>query len=142
MSTPTNKINLRIITPEKVAYRAEADQVSLPTKDGEITIMANHIPLISVMKHGELVIKNNNEEIPMAVCNGFIEIKKNRVTIMTDIAERVEEIDEQKAKEAREKAKDLLKEKDRLSDVAFADATALLEKSFARLKVARKRKRR
>ena len=61
---------------------------------------------------------------------------------MTDIAERVEEIDEQKAKEAREKAKNLLKEKDRLSDVAFADATALLEKSFARLKVARKRKRR
>ena len=61
---------------------------------------------------------------------------------MTDIAERVEEIDEQKAEEARKKAKDLLKEKDRMSDVAFADATALLEKSFARLKVARKRKRR
>lgn len=135
------KINLRIITPEKVAYQAEADLVIVPTSEGEITIMANHIPLISTMKHGELIIKNNNEEIPMAVCNGFIEIKKNRVTIMTDIAERIEEIDEQKAKEAKEKAKELLKEKDRLSDVAFADATTLLEKSFARLKVARKRKR-
>jgi len=135
------KINLRIITPEKVAYQAEVDLVIVPTSEGEITIMANHIPLISTMKHGELIIKNNNEEIPMAVCNGFIEIKKNRVTIMTDIAERIEEIDEQKAKEAKEKAKELLKEKDRLSDVAFADATTLLEKSFARLKVARKRKR-
>jgi len=135
------KINLRIITPEKVAYQAEADLVIVPTSEGEITIMANHIPLISTMKHGELVIKNNNEEIPMAVCNGFIETKKNRVTIMTDIAERIEEIDEQKAKEAKEKAKELLKEKDCLSDVAFADATTLLEKSFARLKVARRRKR-
>ena len=90
MSRPTNKINLRIITPEKVAYRAEADQVSLPTKDGEITIMANHIPLISIMKHGELVIKNNGEKIFLAVCNGFIEVKKNNVIIMTDIAERIE----------------------------------------------------
>ena len=141
MSTPTNKINLQIITPEKIAYQAEADQVSVPTGNGEITIMANHIPLISTMKHGELVIKNNSEEIPMAVCNGFIEVKKNCVKIMTDIAERVEEIDEQKAKEAREKAKNLLKEKDRMSSVAFADATALLEKSFARLKVAKRKRR-
>lgn len=136
------KINLQIITPEKIAYSGKVDQVSLPTEEGEITILANHIPIISTMKHGELVVKNNNEEIPMAVWNGFIEVKKNCIIIMTDIAERVEEIDEKKAEEARKKAENLLKEKDRLSDVAFADATALLGKSFVRLKVARKRKRR
>lgn len=113
----------------------------MPTREGEITVMANHIPLISTMKHGELVIKNGKEEISMAVCNGFIEVKKNCVMIMTDIAERVEEIDEEKAKEAREKARALLKEKDRISDVAFVDATAILEKSLARIKVARKKKR-
>ncbi|MCK5122685.1 MAG: ATP synthase F1 subunit epsilon [Candidatus Pacebacteria bacterium] len=140
MSTP--KINLQIITPEKIAYKDKADQITLPTGDGEITIMANHIPLISTMKHGELVIKNDGKEIPMAVCNGFIEVKRNCIIIMTDIAERVEEIDEQKAEEAKKKAKDLLKEKDRISDVAFADATALLEKSLARIRVARRRKRR
>jgi len=134
------KFNLQIITPEKVAYKGEADQVTLPTRDGEITILANHIPLISAMKHGELIIKNNGEEVPMAVCNGFIEVKKNNVTIMTDIAERVEEIDERKAEEARKKAEQLLKEKDRLSDVAFADAAAAMERSLARLKVARRRR--
>ena len=142
MSTPTNKINLQIITPEKIAYKDKADQITLPTGDGEITILANHIPLISTMKHGELVIKNEGKEIPMAVCNGFIEVRRNCIIIMTDIAERVEEIDEKKAEEAKEKAKDLLKEKDRMSDVAFADATALLEKSLARIRVARRRKRR
>jgi F0F1-type ATP synthase epsilon subunit len=59
---------------------------------------------------------------------------------MSDIAERVEEIDERKAEEAKKKAEDLLKEKDRMSDVAFADATAILEKSLARIRVARRRK--
>ena len=138
----TSKINLQIITPEKIAYKDKADQITLPTGDGEITIMANHIPLISTMKHGELIVKNDGKEIPMAVCNGFIEVRKNCIIIMTDIAERVEEIDEQLAKEAKEKAQNLLKEKDRMSDVAFADATALLEKSLARIRVARRRKRR
>ena len=138
----TLKINLQIITPEKIAYKDKADQIILPTGDGEITIMANHIPLISTMKHGELVIKNDGKEIPMAVCNGFIEVRGNCIIIMTDIAERVEEIDEQKAEEAKKKAKELLAEKDRMSDVTFADATALLEKSLARIKVVRKRKRR
>ena len=142
MSTSINKINLQIITPEKIAYKNKADQISLPTENGEITILANHIPLISTMKHGELVIKNEGKEIPMAVCSGFVEVRRNSIIIMTDIAERVEEIDEQKAKEAKEKAQDLLKEKDRMSDVAFADATALLEKSLTRIRVARKRKRR
>ncbi|MCK4799560.1 ATP synthase F1 subunit epsilon [Candidatus Parcubacteria bacterium] len=142
MSTSINKINLQIITPEKIAYKDKADQITLPTGDGEITIMANHIPLISTMKHGELIIKNDGKEIPMAVCNGFVEVRKNCIIIMTDIAERVEEIDEQLAKEAKEKAQNLLKEKDRMSDVAFADATALLEKSLARIRVARRRKRR
>jgi len=141
MSTTTNKINLQIITPEKVAYKDKADQITLPTGDGEITILANHIPLISTMKHGELVIKNDGKEIPMAVCNGFIEVKRNSIIVMTDIAERVEEIDEQKAKEAKEKAQNLLSEKDRMSDVAFADATALLEKSLARIRVARRKRR-
>ncbi|MEA2098206.1 MAG: ATP synthase F1 subunit epsilon, partial [Patescibacteria group bacterium] len=139
MSTP--KINLQIITPEKIAYKDKADQITLPTGDGEITIMANHIPLISTMKHGELIIKNNGKEIPMAICNGFVEVRRNCIIIMTDIAERVEEIDEQLAKEAKKKAQDLLKEKDRMSDVAFADATALLEKSLARIRVARRKRR-
>jgi F-type H+-transporting ATPase subunit epsilon len=140
MSTP-NKINLQVITPEKVAYKGEADQVTLPTRDGEITILANHIPLISTMKHGELIIKNGSEEIPMAVCNGFVEVKKNKITIMTDIADRVEEIDEAKVEGAKKKAEDLLKEKDRMSDVAFADATVALERSLARLKVIKRKRR-
>lgn len=135
------KINLQIITPEKIAYKGEADQITLPTQNGEITILANHIPLISSMKHGELIIKNDGKDIFLAVCNGFIETRNNNITIMTDIADRIAEIDEKKAEEARKKAEQLLSEKDKLSDVAFADATSAMERSLARLKVARRKRR-
>lgn len=135
------KINLQIITPEKIAYEGEAEQVTLPTIDGEITILANHIPLISIMKHGELIIKNESEEILMAVCNGFVEVKKNCITIMTDIAERAEDIDEKRAQNAKKRAQESLEEKDRMSDIAFADVTAAMERSLARIKVARRKKR-
>ena len=134
-------MNLQIITPEKIAYEGEVEQVTLPTKDGEITILADHIPLISTMKHGELTIKNGDEEVLMAVCNGFIEVKKNHITILTDIAERAEDIDEKRAQKAKERAQESLKEKDRMSDIAFADVTAAMERSLARIKVARRKKR-
>ena len=138
----SSKINLQILTPEKIAYANKVDQVSVPTKEGEITILPNHIPLVSLMTHGELLIKKDSKEIPMAVWGGFIEVRPNsEVVIMTDVAERVEEIDERKAEEARQKAEDTLKEKDRLSDVAFADAAAILEKSLTRIRIARKYKR-
>lgn len=138
----TSKLNLQIITPEKVAYKGEAEQVTLPTQDGEITILANHIPLISVIKHGRLVIKNGSEEILMAVWGGFVEVKKNDLIIMTNTAERSEEIDEERAQKARERAEKLLAEKDKLSDIAFADATAALERSLMRLNLAKRRKKR
>ena len=135
------KMNLQIITQEKTAYSGEVDQLTVPTTDGEITILADHIPLITALNHGELVIKNDGKETPMAVCGGFIEVKKNQITVITDIAERVEEIDEKKAQEAKIRAQKLLEEKDRLSDVAFADATSMLERSLARLKLAKRRRK-
>jgi len=137
-----HKINLQILTPEKVACADKVNQVSVPTKEGEITILPNHIPLVSLMAAGELVIKNDSKKIPMAVWGGFVEVRPDEVIIMTDVAERIEEIDEQKAEEARRRAEDTLKEKDRLSDVAFADASAILEKSLTRLRVVKKYKRR
>ncbi len=136
------KIDLQIVTPEKIAFQGEADQVSLPTKNGQITILPKHISLVSTIKHGELIIKNEGEEVLMAVYGGFVEIRKNQVRVMTDIAERVDEIDEEKVERARQEAQRRLQEKDQMSDIAFADATTLLEKSLTMLKIARKRKQR
>jgi F-type H+-transporting ATPase subunit epsilon len=133
------KIDLQIITPEKVAYQGEADAVSVPTQQGEITILPKHMSLVSTMKHGALVIKNEGKETVMAVYKGFVEIRKNQVLIMTDIAERIDEIDAEKAEQARQEAKRRLLEKDKMDDIAFADTVAALEKSLARLKATRRK---
>jgi F-type H+-transporting ATPase subunit epsilon len=133
------KIDLQIVTPEKMAFTGTVDQITLPTRDGQITILPKHINLVSTIKHGELIIKNDKEEILMAVYGGFVEVRKNQVRVMTDIAERVDEIDIEKAEAARQEAARRLKEKDNLSDVAFADTVAILEKNLTRIKVVKRK---
>ncbi len=132
------KIKFKIVTPEHTVYESEIDQVTLPTQDGEITVLPNHIPLISVLTSGELVAKKGGEEIAMAVSGGMIEVRRNEITILADTAERAEEIDLARAEEARQKAEKLKGEKIRSDETDYATAAAILEKNLARIKVARK----
>jgi len=136
------KIDLQVVTPEKIAFKGEINQISLPTKNGQITILPNHISLVSTIEGGELIIKNDKEETLLAVYGGFVEVRKNQVRVMTDVAQRVDEIDEEKAQKARDEAQKRLTQKDQMSDVDFADAVRQLEKSLALLKVAGNMKRR
>jgi F-type H+-transporting ATPase subunit epsilon len=132
------KIKFKIVTPEKTVFEEEIDQVTLPTQEGEITVLPNHIPLISVLSPGELVIKKDNEEIDMAVSGGMIEVRNNEIVILADTAERAEEIDLKRAEEARARAEKLKDEKIRMDETEFATAAAIFEKNLARIKVARK----
>ncbi len=136
------KIDLQVVTPEKIAFEGEIDRISLPTERGQITILPKHISLVSTIKGGDLVIENDKKETLMAVYGGFVEVRKNQVRVMTDIAERVEELDEEKIQKARDEAQRRLGEKDRLSEVEFADAVRQLEKSLALLKAAKKIRKR
>lgn len=132
-----NKLKFQIITPEKVVFKDEIDSITLPTVDGEITVLPNHIPLISVTKPGEIMIRKDGAVHHMVVMSGFMETSENRVRLMTDAAELAEEIDERRAEEARDRAQKILEEK--TDDVQYADASAMLERSLARLKVARRK---
>ena len=133
-----NKIKFKIVTPEKTVYEDSVDQLTLPTQEGEITVMANHIPLIAVLQAGELVAKKGGEEIAMAVSGGMVEVRRNEITILADTAERAEEIDIARAEEAKQKAEKLKDEKIRMDETEFATAAAIFEKNLARIKVARK----
>ena len=133
-----NKIKFKIVTPEKTVYESEIDQLTLPTQEGEITVMANHIPLIAVLQAGELVAKKGGEEIAMAVSGGMVEVRRNEITILADTAERAEEIDIARAEEAKQKAEKLKDEKIRMDETEFATAAAIFEKNLARIRVARK----
>jgi F-type H+-transporting ATPase subunit epsilon len=132
------KIKFKIVTPEKTVYEDTVDQVTLPTQDGEITVLPNHIPLISILTSGELVAKKGGEEIAMAVSGGMIEVRANEITILADTAERAEEIDIKRAEEARERAEKLKDEKIRMDETEYAAVAALMERNLARIRVAKK----
>jgi len=134
----TSKIKFKIVTPERTVYESEIDQVTLPAQEGEITVLPNHIPLISVLTPGELVAKKDGEEIAMAVSGGMIEVRKNEITILADTAERAEEIDLARAKEAKQKAEKLKDEKIRMDETEYAAVAALMERNLARIRVAKK----
>jgi len=134
-----NKINFKIVTPERVVYESEIDQATIPTVQGEITILPNHISLVGVLKPGELMIKKGKEEIAMAVSGGMIEVAKKKVIVLADTAEHASEIDEQRAKEAKDRALKLMSEKNR-EEVDYTGLAIQIEKELARLKVARRHK--
>jgi len=135
------KIKFKIATPEKVVFQEEIDQITLPTKMGEITVLANHLPLVSSLLPGEVLIKKDNEEIPMAVSGGFVELNNNEMVILADTAERVEEIDEERAEDARKRVKELLEKKQDAAEVDFTALAAKMEKELARIRVAKKYKK-
>lgn len=132
------KINFKIATPERVVYEDEVDQITLPTKMGEITVLPNHLPLVSSLLAGEILIKKDNEEIPMAVAGGFVELSNNKMVILADNAERAEDIDEARAEEARQKVKTLLEQKRDAAEVDYTALAAKMERELARLRVAKK----
>ncbi len=135
------KLNFEITTPEKVVYSDQVDEVVLPTVQGEIGILPNHIPLVSILKPGELRIKKGNEEEFLAVSGGFIEVRPDKVVVLADSAEKSDDIDEEKAEEARQKAEKLLTEK-KTDAKEFAALSAKIEKELVRLKVVKRRRRR
>lgn len=134
------KISLKIVTPEKVIYDSEVEGVSFPTVQGEITVLPNHIPIISAIQPGELKIKRDGNVEYFSVARGVLEVDGKSMMLLTDAAERAEEIDERRAEEAKEKAKKLMSEK-RQDAEGYADAVAYFEKALSRLKISKKHRR-
>lgn len=137
------KIQFKIVTPERVVFEDEVDSVTLPTRAGEITVLPSHIPLVSTLKAGEILVKKSGEETPMAISGGLVEVTENKLVVLADTAERIEEIDEARAEEGRRKAQELLERKSEIAKEAvdYTGLAAKMEKELARLKVVRKYKK-
>lgn len=131
-------MKFKIVTPERLLLEKEIDSLTVPTQSGEITILKNHIPLVSNLKAGELRFKSGAEEEFFAVSGGFVEVRhNNEIVVLADTAEFGHEIDPNRAEKARLDALKMMQ--DNYSDhKVSADALALLEKNLARLKVAHK----
>jgi len=133
-------INLKITTPERVVLEERVSQLSVMTGAGEITILPDHIPLITVLSPGiARAIKEDGQEITMAISGGFLELSNNYLTILADTAERAEEIDLERAEQARRKAEELKQEARRnMDEEQFAVVASQLEKNLARIRAAKR----
>ncbi|MDD5290894.1 MAG: ATP synthase F1 subunit epsilon [Patescibacteria group bacterium] len=128
-------IKFEVVTPERVVLKEFIHQVTVPTRAGEITVLPNHEPLISVLKPGVIELKKENGDMEiMSVSGGFIEVLKNKVVILADTAERAEELDLRRAEEARERAAKIKDETRHEDAESFAAITAQLDKELARTK--------
>lgn len=132
-------MELKIITPEKILYQEMVDSVSFQTMEGEITILPNHIPLISAIKPGELRIKIGKNTEYFSITRGVAEVDGKNIMVLTDAAEKAEEINEERAEQARQKAKEIMSQK--VDEESYTDAVAHLERAISRIKIARKKRR-
>ena len=133
------KIHFELVTPERVLFRHEIDQVTLPTSMGEITILPNHIPLVAALVPGVAHLKAGKSEEDVAVSGGFIEVEKgSRIRVLADTAERGIELDLSVIEKAKERAEKVMQEAVKSDDIAFATAAAALERELARYRLARK----
>jgi len=134
-------LNFKLITPERVAFEKKVSQVTLPTMDGEITILPNHIPLVAELVPGVAMLKEHNHTEDVAVSGGFIQVDaEGNVTVLADTAERGEDLNLKDIEEAKSRAEQVMRESARGNDEAFARAAAELERELARYRVARKYK--
>jgi F-type H+-transporting ATPase subunit epsilon len=119
-------VQVELVSPERILYSGEADVVIARTADGDIAFLENHAPFIGELGIGVVRIRHGNEEAKAAVHGGFVEVRNNRVIILSDVAELAEQIDVDRAREALSRA-------ERSDDQA---ATAALRRAHVRLEAA------
>lgn len=129
-------LKLEIVTPEATTYSENVDMVTLPGVEGEMGIYPQHVPLLTQIAAGEIVVRKDGSDRFLAVGEGFVQITGDHVAVLTDMAIAAENIDEAAADEARKRAEARLSEK--LSDEETARVSAALANSLAQLRVKRK----
>src|SRR3989440_12312631 len=130
-------LKLEIVTPEEKIYSEDVNMVTLPGSEGELGVYPNHVPLLTALKPGELRIMKDGRETAMAVGEGFIEIKADGGSVLTDMALQSEKIDIAAAEKAVASAQAAMNEDDTAKEAAAIKAT--LQKALAQLHVKRRR---
>ena len=134
------KLQVELVTAEERKVSGDADFVRAPGAEGELGILPRHIPLMTPLRAGEVMVRNDGTEEHLFVAGGFLQVLPDKVVILADAAERAEEIDEARAEEARRRAQEALQRTDVSAEESIAYAQAL-ERAMLRLRVAELRRR-
>ena len=133
-------LHLEIVTPEKLAYSSDVESVVIPAVEGEIGVLPQHIPLMTQVHAGELVITKGGQKEYLAIGEGFVTVTQTSVNVLTDMAIEWQHIDEGAAEAAIKRAQEALARKGELGSEEAAAVQAALSKSLAQLHVKRRRR--
>jgi F-type H+-transporting ATPase subunit epsilon len=137
MSLLPESLELQVVTPRRLLVQEWVDEVQVPGKNGYLGILPGHAPLLSELQLGELSYRQGNRWTYLIVFWGFVEVLPARVVVLAEIAERSEEIDVERAREARDRAQERLRHLDD-PDLDITRAQAALQRALVRLQVAGK----
>lgn len=128
--------NLQIISPTRIFFDGDATMVEMKTTEGEIGVLAGHIPLTAILEPGVLRIHQEDGTKEAALHDGFVEIQKTKVTVLAESCEWPDEIDVARAREAKERAEKRIKSG--REDVDMLRAELALKKALTRIDIAGK----
>jgi F-type H+-transporting ATPase subunit epsilon len=131
-------LKLEIVTPEKKVLDESVDSVTVPTTTGEIGVLPNHAPLISALKSGILTYTTKGSTDRLVVSGGFVEVSTDQVSVLTDVAERADEIDTDAARAEKDAAEKALAASNTGSVEEFESERERLERAQARILLATK----
>jgi len=129
---------LEIVTPEKLAYRDQVDEVVVPGIDGQLGILPHHAPLLTVLGVGELHIRKGGDDEYFAIVGGFLQVRPDKVVVMAETADIASGIDVARAEQARRDAEKMLSST-YVEPADMAAARAALERALLRIRVAERR---
>ena len=134
------KLTIELVTPERhVLAEEDVDVVIAPGIEGELAVLPSHAPLVTELRSGVIVLRRSNEEEVLAVSGGFLEVLGDTVTVLADTSERSEEIDLERAQEARDRALEAMEMTMTPSEVL--EARIRLMRALARIRAAQRRRR-
>jgi F-type H+-transporting ATPase subunit epsilon len=131
-------IRCEIVSQNKVVFQDEVDMVVLPGKDGQMGILPHHAPVLTLMDYGVITVRSKNGDQHFTVAGGIAEVQPDQVTILADAAENVEEIDIDRAMQARKRAEESLKQATPVDEDRYLTVQAALKRSNLRLEAAKR----
>lgn len=132
-------LRLDIVTPERLAYSDEVDEVVAPGSQGELGILPHHAPLLTTLGLGELRIRKGGAEESFAIVGGFLQVRPDRAVVMAETADMAADIDLERAQEARREAERVL-EAGFVEPSDLATARAALQRALLHIRVAERRR--
>ena len=128
----TQKLILSIVTPEKQLVSEEVDQVNVPGTEGDLGILYDHAPVLTLLRSGQLSYEKEGETVILVVSGGYLEVTDNRVTVLAETGEFMHEIDRERAEIAQADAEKRLGETD-ISEEEYIETQKKLFRAIARL---------